>query len=228
MFETVISVCQNHQPTWQNTPAFNDLFSQLTVKVDLLKTLSLAQITDSKGITVSKALVLDNLVENAAILCSLLGAYALEIGDTELLTRNLFSPSEWRRGNALLRINRFQRLLADGQTHEMGLVPYGVDTAFLQDFEAKLDAYTQLIQQPRLAIIEHKNTTLEIKRVMNEVEAILNEKMDRVIRVFAPTDPRFVSKYKDARSILDLKGKRRKPQNSDATEQPEEPDDGVE
>lgn len=228
MYETVISVCQAHQTTWQNTAAFNDLYTELTVKVDLVKALTLAQLTDSKGVTATKALVLDSLVEKAGILSNLLGVYALEIGDTELLMRNLYTPSEWKRGSALLRINRFRQLLNDGQANETGLLPYGVDAGFLQDFETKLEEYTTLIQQPRLAIIDHKNTTLEIKRVMRETDALLGEKMDRIIRVFGPADPRFLSKYQSARSIVDVKGKRRKPQNPEtpATDQPEEPDDG--
>ena len=216
MYETVVTVCQAHQATWANTPAFSDLHTTLAAKVDLVKALTLAQIADSRGVTATKALVLDSLVEKAGTLCNVLAVYALEIGNTELLVRNLFTPSEWRRGSALARINRMQVLLGDAQINEAALLSYGVLPSYLMEFEAQLAEYVTLIQQPRVAIINRKSTTLEIKRVLVELEALVSEKMDRMIRVFASTDPRFVAQYKDARNIVDAKGKRR-PTGKDAT-----------
>jgi len=216
MYETVVTVCQAHQATWASTAAFSDLHTTLAAKVDLVKALTLAQIADSRGVTATKALVLDGLVEKAGTICNVLAVYALEIGNTELLVRNLFTPSEWRRGSALARINRMQVLLGDAQANEAALLSYGVLASYLTEFEAQIAEYVTLIQQPRVAIINRKSTTLEIKRVLVELEALVSEKMDRMIRVFASTDPRFVARYKDARNIVELKGKRR-PTGKDAT-----------
>lgn len=224
MYDTVQTVILGHQSTWDNNTAFTDAYNAFATKLDLLKSVAADHINSSKGVTALKKVVQQNTIEQAMILGNVLGALALKTGDTELLMRNIYSQSEWTRGSSLLKINRFKNLLADVVEHEAQLMDYGIDATAIQLFTDKLAQYEALSKQPRLSIVNRKQKTQQIAELFTEIDALLNGQIDRIIKIFKVAAPKFVSTFENARSIVDLKGKRSKFTDNDT---PDEPDDGT-
>lgn len=222
MYDTVQTVILAHQTTWDNNSAFTDAYSAFATKLELLKSLAADHINSSKGVTALKKVVQEKTIEQAMVLGNILGALALKTGDTELLMRNIYSQSEWKRGSSLLKINRFKNLLSDVVEHEAPLVDYGIDAAAIQLFTDKLAQYEALTKQPRMSIVSRKQTTEQIKELFMELDMLLAGQIDRIVQVFSNANPIFVKTFVNARVIVDLKGKRNKFTGKDTPER----DDG--
>lgn len=223
MYETVKSVIQKHQATWSNTPAFVEAYDAFVAKLTGLIALTGEHQNSTKGTTALKREVLEKTVTQALTLGNVLGALATKIGDTKLLMRNVYTKSEWMKGGTLLRTNRFKQLLSDVQAHEQEISEYGVDPAFIQEFEASVQQYEELSKQTRTSIVSRKNTTKVLSELFKEIDEILVSQVGRILLVFNQADPEFVSTFKNARIIVDHKGKSNQTSRKDA---PIEPDDG--
>jgi hypothetical protein len=225
MYDTVQTVILAHQTTWNNNTAFTDAYNAFATKLDMLKSLTADHINSSKGITALKKMVQDKTIDQAMIFGNILGALALKTGDTELLMRNIYSRSEWVRGSSLLKINRFKNLLADVNKYASELVDYGIYGIEIQAFEALVTQFEGLSKQPRMSIVSRKETTQQIANLVYEIDVLLNGQIDRIVKIFKSTAPRFLQTFENARMVVDLKGKRSKFMDNDT---PEEPDDGEE
>lgn len=210
MFQTVISVCDSHQTIWESNTAFSTTLTAFRTKVDELKGMINVQINSSKGATALKKIKLEAVVEKALTLSNVLGAYAQSSNNTELLFRNLYTRSEWMRGNSVLRIEHLKRLKEDVNAHLASLATYGLAQTDVDEFVTLIATYEELVKLPRMAIIDHKNTTKYIGELFTECDLILNGQLDRILLVFQASAPKFVSVYSDARIIIDSKGKRNK------------------
>lgn len=223
MYETVQSVILKHQATWNNTPAFVEAYDAFAAKLDGLITLTGEHRNSTKGTTTLKREVLEKTVAQALTLGNVLGALALKIGDTQLLMSNVYTQSEWMKGGTLLKMNRFKQLLADVQEQEQAILEYGIDAAFIQSFDANIHQYEELSKQTRTSIVSRKNTTQVLAQFFSEIDELLNGYIGRIILVFSQSDPQFVSTFKNARFIVDQKGRSNHSSRKDA---PKEPDDG--
>ena len=210
MFDTVHSVIAQHQVTWINNAAFSAAFYEFSSKLDELKSLTAEHLNSSKGVTALKKVVLDKTVNHAMLIGNVIGAFALRIGDTELLMRNIYARSEWYKGNVLLKASRFKNLLSDAQLHEAALEEYGVDSASIQAFAVSVNEFETLTKQPRLSIVTKKQLTDKIVALMKELDVLLHGQLERILIVFISSDPRFYAMFKNACMIVDQKGKRAK------------------
>lgn len=222
MYDTVQSVILKHQATWNSNPAFADAYNAFAAKLDGLKDLSTEHINSTKGATALKLEVQEKAVNQALTLGNVLGALALKIGDTELLMRNIYTHSEWLKGSSLMKMNRFKNLLSDTMDHEQALLEYGIDNAFIQDFEANILQFEMLSKQTRTSIVSRKQMTEAIANYFSEIDELLDGQVGRIILVFGQTDPKFVRIFKNARIVVDHKGKRN---NYKGRVVPKEPDD---
>ena len=223
MFDTVQSVIAQHQSAWMNNSPFSDAYNEFSTKLDSLKSLTTEYINSSKGLTAIKKVTLEKTIDQAIVLGNVIGAFALKNNDTELLMRNIYTRSEWVKGNSLIKVNRFKQLLTDAESHEADLLEYGIDSGFIQTFEASVYQFEELMKQPRIAIVGRKQLTKQIAELILEIDTLLNGQIDRIMNVFTLTDPKFFATFKNARIIVDHKGKRNKLTNKNV---PKEPDDG--
>lgn len=223
MYDQVAWICASNAPIWSGVPAFEEAHTQFTGKLAELRAQIVAQAAAISGVAENKQIVLDKAVALSLVASKALSALALKNGDVQLLSRNIYSRSEWFRGNALLRSARFTMLLEDVFAHATELEAYGIDAAFIASLQAQVNAYDAVIISPRKAILDRKRATTAIDRLVQELNALLSGHLDSIVEVFRENTPEFVEDYFNARIVVDLKGPRRgKTQEEDSSETTDE------
>lgn len=227
MYKSVLTVCAHHQAIWQENPAFAAAVASFDSKVGIVTNLVNNQLQSSKGVTAAKRHSLNATVDKALVVSNVVGAYALGANKTELLMRNLYSKTEWIKGNAITRVEHLRRLHQDATELIDALTNFGLTQQALDDLMVHILAYEELVKQPRIAIINHKHTTSLIRQEMATIDSIINGQLDRIIYVFKESHPAFFDKFQTARIIIDIKGKRsgfQEPDDGDPIDP--QPDDG--
>lgn len=210
MFQSVINVCIEHQTVWQNNSAFANVFNTFQSKVEAARLLIENQLANSKGKYKIAKITLKEVIEKAVVLGSVVAAHAKSQGLVELEMSSYRSVSDWNRGNSVLRISRLRVLQQNGINLLQELAPYDIDQTFMDDFHAKIDAYEMAVENPRVSIIERKEITRQFAEKLKEIDDILRSELDRILIVFNTGSSDFVHKFKNARTIIDLKGKKNK------------------
>ena len=208
MYNMVKIICAQNLSVWSNTPAFVEAHQLFIEKLTVLRDQLNVQETAVSGVTKSKQEVLGKVVVLALTTSKALSAYALKIGDTELLARNLYSRSEWFRGNAMLRVSRLTSLFHDATAHSSELEDYNIDSAFLAELQMRISDYNAVVQSPRVAILERKRATAALDRLSSEIDLVLTGQLDAIVESFRMNDAEFAEDYCNARIIMSLKGKR--------------------
>lgn len=215
MFQAVSTVCEMHQTSWENNLGFSEAYVSFSNKLNLLSSLSDEQLNSSKGATATKTQLKMNLIDKAMIFSNVLGAHAMKVNNTELLERNIYARSEWKRGSGLVFIGRLKHVFQDAQEFAAGIGEFGIVPSAIQEFGDLISEFESANKKPRYLINDHKTVTQKIKSLIQEIDQILVGQMDRVLVVFESSAPDFVKTFQNARTIIDLKGKRNKSQASD-------------
>lgn len=82
-------------------------------------------------------------------------------------------------------------------------------TASLDSLEADFTRLRELVLIPGTRKVEHKALSAEIKTDKSAIIKVLKNELDVMVKFFIENDPKFVAEYGNARSIVDVHGKRR-------------------
>lgn len=214
MYRRVKFICDQHETLWNGIPAFAEAYDAFSSKIATFNEQMAIQEAALMGVAARKKQTEGKVIDKAIVVSKVLSALALKSGDTELMARNLYSRSEWKRGNVLLRLNRFQILRQDITDHTTELADYGIDQVFIDAFDQLLDEYAMLAESPRLAIIKRKQATSLLDQMVREIDVLLGGQLDMMMEQFRNTAPEFFNGYFNARIIIDIRGRRL---NSDGT-----------
>lgn len=109
---------------------------------------------------------------------------------------------------------RCQNIHDLGAANAAALADYGVTAAKLTELQTAIDAFADAAAKPRAAISSRAAKTATLPQLFKQADAILTDRMDALLEMFAATNPDFVATYQSARVIVNaqtittqLKGK---------------------
>lgn len=208
MYESVLSVLKNNQAIWGNTGMIVSKVEQLEEGLILLHANAAIQDSVTLGIAQLRKERWNELAKTIISIQDALWVYGNGTNNFELMARHKLAPSVTVKLSASARLIRIDVITTDLETYGSFLVDYGISAETIQQFHDGVTVYRDATTSPRTAIIERKSVRLEIENKSNELNSLLRNELDRMIRPFSASHPSFVIGYFNARQVVHLKGKR--------------------
>jgi hypothetical protein len=180
----------------------------LTTKLAELQTLAGIQTQPITGETTARDDVLESLIATTLQLAGIVGAYAHDQKLSDLAALVDVQRSDFdaaRTGQRALLAQRVHDAAAGVVTP---LANPAVTAETLAAFQTQIDATRLKIKQPRMTIIAKRGATSELAGMFRDIDALLNEQIDRLVLPLRQTNPGFDARYDAARTIVNVPGSR--------------------
>lgn len=207
MYQAVKSVITRYESDWKSLKSFAAivvLFQELTGKII---TLIGKQEDNSKGVTIEKQVVEENLIEQTLVLIKSITVYSVQQNQLQLKSKINFKVSDLNRArnNDLLVISMtiHQEALAIVDQ----LADYGISIDDLKAYELLINDFETMLSAPRDTISQGALATTQLKEVFKQTHDLLMIEMDPLMVHFKEKE--FHQAYFNARNIVGY-GKRKK------------------
>ena len=118
------------------------------------------------------------------------------------MNRNQF-PSKLYKAKDIDFPNQVAGITAEASSHLAELADYGVLQEQLTDIESSLDDFRELVGMPRSVRSQVGSAKTSPGALIDEVNGMLKEQLDKVMMQFRLTDATFYEGYQRARVIVD-------------------------
>ena len=208
MLRTVQDFLKENTAIWTASVPFTTAYNTYTALIAEIQALIQIIELDRKGITEAKAQKEGLMIGKAIFLRNAAIPYANSINDVELSTFFDVSESKLEKLRDTILVEKAQGFHDKGVTIAAGLVPYGIDAAWLADFQAYIDNYDGYVTKPRTAIAERKTANTQVMEKIKAGRDVLTGQIDYLVENYKTTFPAFAEGYKNARIVIDLAGGR--------------------
>lgn len=203
MYRTVKQICDDNATTVATNVAFLAAFNSFKAKLSSLITSVTAESQVIRGIAVDKNVLRKNLCQSATDISAIIFAYASNINNNTLKQSVNFSFSDFYKTKDELIAPTAQNIHTIATTNATALVPYGISPAMLTSFQTAITDYSASVPKPRTALSVKATFTKNIRVLINDIDLVLKDQMDKIIPAFKPSKPDFYNSFKSARIIID-------------------------
>ena len=207
-YRALKGVCETNKSVWIKMKAFADGFAEFTDMVEGIEELATAQASPTTGITQDKRNLRRTMAKAALTIAGPVGAFAAKTNNRELLAKVDFRLSALLSGRDKTSLDRCQGIQAATATVVKQLADYNITAADLKDLQDKIDAYDAILTKPREVRASVKTITLQLGDAFDEVDQILDERLDKLVERFRVENSGFVSDYENARRIVGVSASR--------------------
>ena len=199
-------ILDNNQTIWNTTPGFASNVTKFIAKLQLIQPELAIQQGKTKGVTLDKKALRTIATTQAVQISSNLQALAKDKSNNTLFKDMNYPKS------TLDAIPDTEIYVVFKHIHDTALanIPdisnYGTSAAELAQFLASANDYAGAIPLPRTKTVAKKTATKNLATIIKEGNTIL-QTLDKLIGNFNNDHPNFVSDYRTARIIIDLKGR---------------------
>jgi hypothetical protein len=216
MYGAVSKVLSGNSALWSGNQGFARQVAALDGVRDAIETLAAAQESVRTGITADKQRITGLLINTTLTVAGALAAWASENNNEEVRAKADFSESDLRKLRDQQIGDRAREVHSLATEHAAALGEFGVGPLALETLQTRIDAYDAVVGAPRDAQVKTKTVTEAIKEQFALGDAILKERLDKLIEQFRDAHPGFYSDYQNARAILDRGGRSGSGQSGDA------------
>lgn len=204
MVEATLSFLDNNAATWQSIAKIGDIKNQLN---DLNQAIDAAAVNQQEAqVSVGKIKteLKRTISEKADILNDLVEVFAQMTGDEVLAqTMDDSATSLFRMKNDVMTRKVKQIIDAATQNQETLTTDYGMTAEQITDLQTDYDHFQELNGQPREYQIKSSVATKSIDDLMEEAVGLLNDQLDKLMKLFKNRDANFYNGYLKARMIVD-------------------------
>jgi hypothetical protein len=204
MYEALVAVLDANNPIWEPVLAFSDLAKKVKSLITDIQALRQIQELDTKGITVNKTLVADNLIAATLKLIHAVSAYATVTDNYILLGEVNYTASHLSNARDTVLFDIATLIQSKAAPLETELAAYLIAPEDITGQQALIEQYSQALPEKRKAVVVSKTSTADLKLKFKEMDLLLNQKLDKLILIFQATNPDFVQQYFNARIIINL------------------------
>lgn len=218
MFLVVRNVLQQHTAAWQGLPVFVTTVDTYQKQLTKLENVAQERGEATAGVTQAKAEARAALAEAAFPLAAGLQAFAAIEGNIQLAALIAFTRSDFLYGRDNLSLQKARTTRTTVKEHLPALAAYGINLEMVKNLTTAIDRYANLLEAPRTAIAERAAATAQIAELIDTLDALLKDRLDKLVPILAPRHPTFADAYRTARVIIDRAGPARDPE--DVQEEP--------
>ncbi|MCD4666053.1 MAG: carboxypeptidase-like regulatory domain-containing protein, partial [Bacteroidales bacterium] len=159
---------------------------------------------DTKGITVNKTVVREQLTTATLKLSRALAAYASLNSNYQLLSEVNYTLSTLNKSRDNIFYDIAVLIQTKAKQYEVDLANFLIKPEDITGQQALIDQYIEAVPEKRVAVVTSKTSTADLKLKIREMDVLLKEKLDRLILLFEAENSDFVQQYFNARIIIDL------------------------
>lgn len=211
MYRAVQTLCSNNQTLVNAQPAFATALTNFNTLVNSLFGAQNIVSQQTKGIAVDKVTLKKALAQTATDIAALVFAYANKTKNNTLKQLVNFAKSDIEKIKDDLIVSTCNNIKKAANDNLPSLVDYGVNTDVLIDFQTQIDAYNDVVPQPKIAKASKTTETANIKSIIKSIDDVLKNEMDKLVISFKNTNPKFVADYKNTRVIIDPSSTKKTP-----------------
>jgi hypothetical protein len=219
MYKAVLQVIQEHEPVWAGVPKLVSDVEKLEQGIIFLENRIMLQSSITIGVAKMRQEKFGALSKKIIAVQDALWIYGTASNNVELAARHKYSPSKTEKLSAADRLVRMDIVLSDLSIYGIALGEYGITPDTIATVIGLMEEYHTISGNPRKSMIDRKTISAAIDAKTSEITFLLRDELDRLIRMFAVSEPNFVKSYFNARMVVDQKGKKNKV--SDSTIEPE-------
>lgn len=204
MFKAVFALCQANLAIIIANAGLNNIYVQFSALLtNMLPTLQ-AQILNRKGVTINKKDTRAKLVAAIEEAGGIIMSHFDSNHNNDIFVQANVSLSKlktMRDMKLIVHANTIRDLLEE---HQVALLPFGVDAAYIAAYDLLLDDYDSIVTAPTAASNARKTATLQLTAKVKEVSNFLRKDLDKAMLVIKRSEPDFYITYLNARNIIDL------------------------
>lgn len=203
MYDAVAAVCAGNATTVATINAFKTALDEFKDKIITIKEVAQQKDMAITGAAAAKKARKQDLSRIASAVAGAIYAYAAATANDTLKPEVKFTRNDLLRTKDALLAPRCQNIHDLGAANVAALADYGITAAKLTELQTAIDAFAEAAPKPRAAISTRAAKTATLPQLFNAADAILIDRMDTFIGLFAETNPDFVATYQSARKIID-------------------------
>jgi hypothetical protein len=188
----------------------------LSAKVGEINSLAKTQNKPLRASMTERDLVLDAMADQALEIAGLITTLARDIQAPQLAEAVEVGRSSFRRARRGHRQWFAQRVLDLAHTVLPQLAAYGVTAETLNAFRARIEAARMGVSATRNVAVDKIAATRRLVELFDEVDELMDDKIDRMVFRLRKTHPEFNAHYAEARAIVDRRGRRLAPPEGEA------------
>ncbi|MBE0651752.1 MAG: hypothetical protein IH595_13045 [Bacteroidales bacterium] len=204
MVEATLSFLDNNATIWQSIAKIGDVKNKLNDLNQAIDNAAENQQQAQVSIGKIKAELKRTISEKADILNDLVEVYAQMNGDETLaqtMADSATSLFKMKNDDMLRKVK--QIIDAATQNQEALTTDYGMTAEQIAGLQADYDRFLELNGQPREYQIKSSVATTSIDALMEEAISLLNNQLDKLLKIFKNRDLNFYNGYQKARMIVD-------------------------
>nr|WP_319999668.1 hypothetical protein [uncultured Draconibacterium sp.] len=204
MYDVVISYLNGKLSAWSSIPKVGEFLNQFTAVVAQIDTAQYAQQQAQVFLGKNKTQIKSMVAEKADILNDIVEAYALVTGNEKLrlqMSAGYSDLNRMRNADFIPAIKAIIQAVEDNI--EVLTAEYGATREQVEGLKADFDGFLGINGQPRAYKVASVEATKNLEMLFDEADAILNDRLDKVINIFKRRDPGFYNGYLAARVIVD-------------------------
>lgn len=204
MYDAVLSYFDNSPEKWSGIPKVGEFKNTLSELVNQINEAQLAQQEAQVFLSKNKTQLKSMIAQKGDILNDCLEAFALVTDNDELAHRMSATYSDLNRARNVDFIPAIQVIISEAEANKLVLeAEYGVTAEQVEDLKSNLDDFLAINGKPRAYRIASVQATKDLEQLFVDAEALLDNKLDKVMSIFKRRDQNFYNGYQAARMVVD-------------------------
>lgn len=202
MYKVVRQLLGENQAQLESIPALSEIFNSFSNKVAELEFLGMRQGADITGYKKAQVKLRQDTTALARSIAGIITAYAVANGNEVLKAKMHLNSRKFDRSSREQYLSKLQEIIDTASSLESELTNYGIHANHIADLEIKYNTLREDLYVARLKIVERKHLTAAINSMSKELDELLTQSLDHLIKLLKFSHAPFYTKYLIARNIV--------------------------
>jgi len=203
-YNDIIAVLSSNQPVYEVYPVIKLAVENFNAIINQIKNIATQSAIDNTGITEQKTVVKEKLSNLAVELAASASAYAVDLNDREMEAALDFSYSDIRHARDNDTISITSAIYNELAEHNGKLADYLVTNDDKSALKKLIDDFEKVSKNVGLHNSQSVSDTKKLCLLIKEADAVLTNKLDRLLMRLRRKAPSFYNAYINARNSIDL------------------------
>lgn len=190
--------------------------AHLDTTITEIDTIHKKQSVDSKGVTVSRNQLREEVAESANMMAGALFSYGTHKGDADLCQRTNVYPSILMKASQAEFIRITSEIASECEKAGANLAEYGISAEAITQYASKVEEYKKISTAPRNSKVEKSTATSQLEELFQKCDDILLNHIDVLVLQFKKAASQLYNDYNNARIIEDHGSRKPKDKKSEA------------
>lgn len=203
MLNVLLAILDKYMVLFAKAPALQkaiELLRTILAKIDVLHP---QQESDNTGVRMDREDIREELSELSQSLAGIIYNYAIDTSNLELAQQYNLNKTDFTKAT----LTNYKKLIhmIGGKLRELGdkLYEYGISAETIAEFDTLEKDYFEYETKPREATVVKTAATVSLASLFDEIQDILENRIDKLVLQFKKTNPEFYTEYTNARNEIE-------------------------